>query len=140
VNCGSWSSVSTQRADVYPLALRVSTIGHANGVYFYNNIFFDEVASVPYQLLKIITPTAGTLTFDYNDLYSSVGNNRIMLDGSSHTLAQWQAHGYDAHSITSDPLLDSAYRATKESPVNTGGYSDENYGIGAKYYHLPMFW
>jgi hypothetical protein len=62
-----------------------------------------------------------TLTSDHNILYDLTKAGQVA--STSKTLAQWQALGYDADAITTDPLLDAAYGLQRTSPARCLGVS-----------------
>jgi parallel beta-helix repeat protein len=90
-----------------------------------NNIFYTERADK--GAIAVYSTAAGVLTSDYNvvvDRFSTNGGNSV-----TSTLAQWQALGFDAHSLVStagalfvDPALDM-YQLRTGSPAIDAGVS-----------------
>jgi len=67
-----------------------------------------------------------------NNVYYNIGTASISSDvGHNHTLAQWQGLGYDTHSVTTDPLLDSSYKPTVGSSAINAGADLSSVGITA---------
>ena len=67
-----------------------------------NNIFVNTRNESPYVASAIYDYGSGSITSDYNDLYS---NNHLVRIGSTNysTLANWQATGKDMHSYNEMP-------------------------------------
>ncbi len=86
------------------------------------NIF---VSDTPYQFIR--ANPAGAKEIDRNLFYSDSGAIRITgIEKEPLTLAQWQARGYDTHSVVADPMfVDSAggdYRVREGSPALKLGF------------------
>ena len=87
------------------------------------NIF---VSDKPYQFIRANPEYAKE--FDYNLFYSENGEPKITGVGKPMTITQWQAKGFDKHSIIADPMfMDPAngdYRVKPESPVLKLGFQN----------------
>jgi hypothetical protein len=73
----------------------------SHGTKIYNNIFYTK-----YQTLAITIADAESLNgleCDYNVYWCENGSPRFSVNGSVKTFAQWQAMGYDLHSVVVDP-------------------------------------
>jgi hypothetical protein len=73
----------------------------AHGTKIYNNIFYTK-----YQTFAISIDDAECLNgleCDYNVYWCETGSPRFNINGSVLTFAQWQAMGYDQHSVVADP-------------------------------------
>jgi hypothetical protein len=73
----------------------------AHGTKIYNNIFYTK-----YQTYAISVDDAESLTgleCDYNVYWCENGTPRFNINGSVKTFAQWQAMGYDLHSVVMNP-------------------------------------
>jgi|WetSurMetagenome_2_1015567.scaffolds.fasta_scaffold03649_2 uncharacterized protein YjdB len=73
----------------------------STGTKVYNNIFYTK-----YQIYNIYVYEAACLTgfeSDYNVFYCESGTPVFNYLGSSKTFAQWQALGYDTHSVVINP-------------------------------------
>jgi len=70
--------------------------------------------------LAIWKNNSTTLTSDYNNI-NSVGYAGRISSTFYSSLASWQAIGYDAHSINSDPLLTETYAIPANSPAKGAG-------------------
>ena len=78
----------------------VTPPGSATGTKIFNNIFYTRNAT------KNISIAADSLTgfeCDYNIYYCEAGTPIFSVDGSQKTFAQWQALGYDTHSVVINP-------------------------------------
>jgi uncharacterized repeat protein (TIGR02059 family) len=79
----------------------VSPISVSHGTKIFNNIFYTK-----YQTYCIQIDDAESLTgleSDYNIFYCESGTPLFDYCGSAKTFAQWQALGYDAHSVVINP-------------------------------------
>jgi len=74
--------------------------GSATGTKVYNNIFYTK-----YQIYNITIDTACLQGFecDYNIYYCESGTPVFNIGGDSKTFVQWQALGYDKHSVVVNP-------------------------------------
>jgi hypothetical protein len=75
------------------------SVAHDNRVF--NNIFYTK-----YETFAISIDDAESLKglqCDYNIYWCENGNPRFNINGSVKTFAEWQAMGYDAHSVVIDP-------------------------------------
>lgn len=73
----------------------------AHGTKIYNNIFYTK-----YQTFAITIDDAESLKelkCDYNVYWCESGSPRFSINGSVKTFAQWQAMGYDTHSVVVNP-------------------------------------
>lgn len=73
----------------------------AHGTKIYNNIFYTK-----YQTFAITVDDAESLTgleCDYNVYWCENGSPRFYINGSVKSFAQWQAMGYDQHSVVMNP-------------------------------------
>jgi hypothetical protein len=88
-------------------------LGHVTGIDVRNNII--------YQTDYIISEDDGSVTksaCNYNDYYPTGNQSRAFsLAGVTKTWAEWQTAGWDANSITTDPLLDAFYKLKVASPA-----------------------
>ncbi|HOS71374.1 MAG TPA: Ig-like domain-containing protein [Bacteroidales bacterium] len=78
----------------------ISPVGSATGTKIYNNIFYCK------HQIKNISITAACLPgfeSDYNIFYCESGTPLFSVNGSLKTFAEWQALGYDTHSIVINP-------------------------------------
>jgi hypothetical protein len=76
----------------------------SHGTKIYNNIFYTK-----YQTLSITIADAESLTgleCDYNVYWCESGTPRFSVNGLIKTFAQWQAMGYDAHSVVINPQFE----------------------------------
>ena len=111
----------------YFLAQELSAVGSGTTVVKYN--VFYKVGSSPW--LQLPNWSSGpTLVFDYNIYYDSpVSNFSASLTGcgSSRTLTQWRACGYDAHSDTVNPGFTDAANGDF-SRTSASNEMNETYG------------
>jgi hypothetical protein len=73
----------------------------AHGTKIYNNIFYTK-----YQTYAISVDDAESLNgleCDYNIYWCETGSPKFNINGSVKSFAQWQAMGYDAHSVVVNP-------------------------------------
>jgi uncharacterized repeat protein (TIGR02059 family) len=73
----------------------------AHGTKIYNNIFYTK-----YQTFAITIDDAESLKelkCDYNVYWCESGSPRFSINGAVKTFAQWQAMGYDTHSVVVNP-------------------------------------
>lgn len=64
--------------------------------------------------------TDGELRSDYNVFYHGLGSG-FRAGATYKTLGQWQALGYDTHSVVADPQLLPDYSIPSTSPANLRG-------------------
>lgn len=70
--------------------------------------------------------TTGTNRFDYNTYYHN-GQSFNMSDlGNNYNFGEWQASGWDAHSLANDPLLNPDLTVQTSSPALTLGFQQIN--------------
>jgi len=80
----------------------VTPPGQATGTKIKNNIFYTKNA------VKNISITSACLSgfeSDYNVFYCESGTPIFAVDGAQKTFAQWQALGFDAHSVVINPAF-----------------------------------
>lgn len=73
----------------------------AHGTKIYNNIFYTK-----YQTFAITiddNESLKDLKCDYNIYWSESGSPRFSVNGSTKSFSEWQAMGYDAHSVVLNP-------------------------------------
>lgn len=78
----------------------VTPAGSAIGTKIFNNIFYTKSS------LKNISVVGACLTgfeSDYNVFYCESGTPMFSVDGALKTFAEWQALGYDRHSVVINP-------------------------------------
>lgn len=92
--------------------------GQSTGNECKNNIM--QMSDATDQHIRVQTDDV-TIDSDKNCFYNLSGTYKFYYNGATKTLAQWQALGYDLNSISSDPLLTSAYKLTKDSPCVDAG-------------------
>jgi len=95
------AAAQTNRAliDIYENP-SVTPAGSATGTKIFNNIFYTK------NNLKNISIAATCLSgfeSDYNVFYCESGTPVFAVDGALKTFAQWQAMGYDRHSVVINP-------------------------------------
>jgi hypothetical protein len=97
----SLTTEQTNRAliDIYENP-SVTPPGSATGTKIYNNIFYTKNA-----IKNISVSTDGLAGFecDYNIYYCEAGTPIFSVSGVQKTFAQWQALGYDIHSVVINP-------------------------------------
>ncbi|MFZ2338509.1 MAG: Ig-like domain-containing protein [Bacteroidales bacterium] len=99
-----YSSLTTSQAnraliDIYENP-SVTPPGSATGTKIFNNIFYTK------NILKNISITSACragFESDYNVFYCEAGTPIFSVDGVQKTFAQWQAMGYDLHSVVINP-------------------------------------
>lgn len=80
----------------------------------------------------LASASATGTTSDYNDWHGLTVSPRPFRDVTgTKTFAEWQALGYDAHSITGDPLLTGSYGIGAGSPAIAAGTDLSGLGITA---------
>jgi uncharacterized repeat protein (TIGR02059 family) len=93
---GTWRGI----VDIY-INTDITPNGSSTGAKIKNNIFYTK-----YQIFNIYIYEAACLTgfeSDYNVFYCESGTPMFNYLGSSKTFAQWQALGYDLHSVVINP-------------------------------------
>jgi uncharacterized repeat protein (TIGR02059 family) len=73
----------------------------SNGTRIYNNIFY-QTQSIPMIYIRDASCITGFAS-DYNVFYCANGNPWFVYGGVIKTFAQWQALGYDTHSVVVNP-------------------------------------
>jgi uncharacterized repeat protein (TIGR02059 family) len=90
----------------------------AHGTKIYNNIFYSK-----YQTFAITIDNAESLKeleCDYNVYWCETGSPRFSINGSVKTFAQWQAMGYDAHSVVVNPEFKDLVNFTPSKRLDYG--------------------
>jgi hypothetical protein len=82
-----------------------SPVSKAHGTIIRNNIFYTKFATYCIQIDDADALTG--LISDYNVFYSESGSPLFDYCGTSKTFAQWQALGYDTHSVVVDPKFNN---------------------------------
>lgn len=78
-----------------------SPVSKSHGTVIKNNIFYTKYATYCIQIDDADALTG--LVSDYNIFYSEAGTPLFDYCGSSKTFTQWQALGYDTHSVVVNP-------------------------------------
>jgi uncharacterized repeat protein (TIGR02059 family) len=81
-------------ADVTPNSVSHGTVIH-------NNIFYTKYETVSINIMDQESLTG--LVSDYNVFYCETGSPKFRVSGSLKTFAEWQAMGYDKHSVVINP-------------------------------------
>ncbi len=79
---------------------------YGSGAMLRNNIMVGKGTAYGLVGFPDVTSQSG-FSSDYNVLYRMTNGNVASSSTTNYTLAQWQAAGYDTHSITTDPLFTS---------------------------------
>ncbi len=79
----------------------VSPISVSHGTKIFNNIFYTKYQTYCIQIDDVESLTG--LESDYNIFYCESGTPMFDYCGSAKTFAQWQALGYDTHSVVINP-------------------------------------
>jgi hypothetical protein len=83
-----------------------------------NNIFYTKQ---PIPSIRISADSRVGFQSDYNVFYCESGEPTFIVDGlGSLTFAQWQALGYDAHSVVVDPRFVDTETLVPAAPVEHG--------------------
>ncbi len=78
----------------------VTPAGSATGTKIFNNIFY---AKNSIKIISIAASCQSGFQSDYNVFYCESGSPVFSVDGSRKTFAEWQAMGYDLHSVVINP-------------------------------------
>ena len=78
----------------------VTPAGSATGTKIFNNIFYTKSNL---KNISITAPCLAGFESDYNIFYCESGTPVFSVDGALKTFAQWQAMGYDRHSVVINP-------------------------------------
>jgi hypothetical protein len=90
----------------------------SHGTRIYNNIFYTK-----YQTLSINIADAESLKgleCDYNVYWCENGSPRFSVGGSVKTFAQWQAMGYDLHSVVVNPHFEDFENFVPSTRLDVG--------------------
>ncbi len=90
----------------------------AHGTKIFNNIFYTK-----YQTFAITVDDAESLTglkCDYNVYWCETGSPRFYVNGSIKTFAQWQALGFDGHSVVINPNFKDLINFVPASRLDVG--------------------
>ena len=80
----------------------VTPPGSATGTKIKNNIFYTKNAI---RNISITSACLAGFESDYNVFYCEAGTPVFSVDGSQKTFAQWQALGFDTHSVVINPAF-----------------------------------
>jgi hypothetical protein len=85
-----------------------------------NNIFWRQNNTSPPAKYNNVNFAPGNV--DYNIYYCDGDKDIIYYNGSSITLAEWQASAHGAHSLNLDPILNNGYKPNDSNapPVDEG--------------------
>lgn len=109
----------------------ILVVNGATGAQVYNNILINQH---PWRGSIAVDPDAVPgFDSDYNIVVNSLSNQG---DGETMTLVEWQAFGYDTHSMLADPLVEifinpanSDYHLLNDAQAVNTGNSAYSYGI-----------
>jgi len=79
----------------------VSPISVSHGTRIFNNIFYTKYTTYCIKIIDLESLTG--FESDYNVFYSESGSPRFSVGGSVKTFSEWQALGYDVHSVVVNP-------------------------------------
>jgi hypothetical protein len=102
--------------DIYD---NTGTNGVGFGTHIFNNIFYSTSTSV----FNIHLETSDCLTgfqSDYNLFYCGSGTPMFKIGSTSYTFSQWQALGYDTHSVVANPNFNNFTDFVPSAPLNYG--------------------
>jgi hypothetical protein len=97
-----------------------------------NNIFYTTYN----EIVIYITNKAGTnaslpgFESDYNIYYSAAGNPYFVIGSTYYTFAQWQALGYDLHSVVINPTFVNTITLVPTARLNYGTNLGTTYQTG----------
>jgi len=108
--------------DNHPWASTTDAIIRNNLVVMYNSN--PAVLIYTHPTYGDFPSVAGSLIINNNHYYNTTGEVTFGDQPNNFygNLAAWKAHGYDADSTEGDPLLDSTYHLTANSPCIDAGY------------------
>jgi hypothetical protein len=93
----------------------------STGSKIFNNIFYSTI-QIP--MIKIESGCLTNFESDYNIFWCEAAEPIFMIDGVTRTFAQWQALGYDTHSIVMNPhfknLIDFVPNTRLDYGINLG--------------------
>jgi uncharacterized repeat protein (TIGR02059 family) len=112
----------------------VTPAGSATGTKIFNNVFYTKSS------IKNISITATCRTgfdSDYNVFYCEAGTPVFSVDGAQKTFAEWQAMGYDLHSVVINPgfkdLINFVPAARLDYGIDLGSTWSEGLSVNAKW-------
>ena len=100
----------------------------SHGTKIYNNIFYTK-----YQTLSItIADNESLIGFecDYNVYWCETGSPKFLVNGSEKTFAQWQAMGYDKHSVVVNPGFKDLVNFVPATRLNYGKDLGSEWNVG----------
>ena len=120
-----FDNASNSNAFIY---ISGNSSGGSNGTKIKNNIFYTTTGKAPIY----ITSAADIVNFDcdYNAYYDATGAYRFYYEGSSKTFAEWQALGYDTHSVIVNPNFLDIINFVPASRLNYGTNLGSIYQVG----------
>jgi len=92
-----------------------------------NNIFYSSTGTV---FIYVEDGSEAGLECDYNIYYCASGAPVFYLNGTSHTFAEWQGHGYDAHSVVVNPNFINTTAFVPTARLNYGTNLGSTYWYG----------
>lgn len=95
-------------------AVVVSGSSHGNTGNVIKNNIIESFASAVYNYSS---KGSGITAWDYNDYYNLGSNFAVVNNGSFISYATWRGYGFDSHSISSTPDLNSSYIPNSGSKV-----------------------
>jgi hypothetical protein len=108
--------------DIYD---NTGTNGVGYGTHIYNNIFYTTSTSTTNICVETSDCQTGFIS-DYNVFYCASGAPQFRIGNTLYTFTQWQALGYDAHSIVVNPNLLDFTNFVPSAPL----YYGTNLGAG----------
>jgi hypothetical protein len=100
----------------------------AHGTRIFNNIFYTKN-----QTFAITIDDEESLTglvCDYNVYWCESGSPRFKVNGSVKTFAQWQAMGYDTHSVVADPKFKDLINFVPSERLDYGTDLGADWSVG----------
>lgn len=123
------TTAETWRALVY---IYTNTDGNtysvSHGTKIFNNIFYTKYATYAITIFEAESLTG--LQCDYNVYWSEAGVPLFSVDGSVKTFAEWQAMGYDAHSVVVDPKFMDLVNFIPEARLDYGTDLGQQWSLG----------
>ena len=127
---GTWRGL----IDVYE---NDNPVGSAKGVKIKNNIFYTKNRITNINVMN--TACLEGFESDYNIFWCESGEPRFMIAGQSLTFAQWQARGYDLHSMVMNPYFKNTTDLVPERRIQWGTPTEFDMGIAASDYWVAGF-
>jgi hypothetical protein len=87
------------------------------GAKIFNNIFYS---TTQFPMIKIESGCLTGFECDYNIYWCTAGEPKFMIDGVSTSWGEWQALGYDTHSIIADPNFINTIDLVPATRLNYG--------------------